>query len=300
MEHFLATLAYLLIGMGLRRVPGFPRETGAALNALIIHVSLPALVLLKVPQLRFSPELLILLVMPWGALLFGFVLVRGLSRLLAWDRPTTGCLLLLVPLANTAFLGIPMVSAFLGPGAVPYALFYDQFGSFIALLTYGSLILTLYGSGDSVPTARQVVSRICTFPPFLALVVALALHGLPLPQLLRPLLTSLAEILVPVVMIAVGWQLTLRLPREILAPLGAGLAIRLVAVPLAALLVCRLLGLEGEVVRVAILEAAMPPMVAAGALAAGAGLVPALAAALVGAGVLLSFVTLPLLFFLLP
>jgi Predicted permeases len=62
---------------------------------------------------------------------------------------------------------------------------------------------------------------------------------------------------------------------------------------------CRLLGLDGEVVRVAIVEAGMPPMVAAGAMAMLANLAPRLAAALVGVGVVLSFATLPLLYRLL-
>jgi predicted permease len=111
------------------------------------------------------------------------------------------------------------------------------------------------------------------------------------------LFTSLAATLVPLVMIAVGWQLTIRLRPEVLPPLCAGLAIKLIAAPLIALLGCQLMGLDSNslAVRVAILEAGMPPMVSAGALAIMANLAPELTAALVGAGILLSFVTLPLL-----
>ena len=54
------------------------------------------------------------------------------------------------------------------------------------------------------------------------------------------------------------------------------------------------LGLRGEMARATVLEAAMPPMVAAGALAIAQQLASWLAAAMVGYGWPLSLATLPL------
>ena len=295
MENFIATLVYLLIGLGLRHLPSMHRDTGKVLNGFIIHIALPALVLLKVPQLSFTGNVWILVSMPWVALGLSWMLVVGAARLLAWDRPTTGCMLLLTPLANTAFLGIPMVRALLGEAAIPYALVYDQFGSFIALTTYGSLILLLYGSGAAKPSLGALVRHIVTFPPTIALVMALLLRATRYPPLIEHLLQQLADTLVPVVMVAVGFQLSLRLSREVLGQLTVGLLIKLIVAPLAALLFCRGLGTAGVVAQVAVFEAAMPPMVAAGAMAIAVNLAPSLAAAMVGVGVLMSFITLPLL-----
>lgn len=294
MENFILTVLFLLIGMGLRRLPRFPRETSQVLNLFVIHISLPALVLLKVPQLHFSLELLTPVFMPWIMLTVAALLVLVAARIFRWSRETIGALLLLVPLGNTSFLGIPMVRAFLGEAGIPAAILYDQFGSFLALSTYGTLVLALYGSSDR-PTPTLVLKKIVTFPPFLALLAALALHGLSFPGPALALLNSLAATLVPLVMIAVGYQLTLRLRPELLLPMFIGLAIKLVISPLIALLGCRLIGLENLAVQVAILEAGMPPMVSAGALAIMAGLAPELTAALVGVGILFSFLTLPLL-----
>jgi len=122
---------------------------------------------------------------------------------------------------------------------------------------------------------------------------------LTFPPPLVALLNALAGTLVPVVMVAVGFQLTLRLSPETLKPLGAGLSIKLVVAPLIALLFCRILGFDTLAARVAVFEAGMPPMVSAGALAIMAGLSPKLTAALIGLGIILSFLTLPLLFRLL-
>lgn len=293
MENFIITITFLLIGVVLKRLPDFPDETGNTLNLFVIYISLPALVLLKIPELVFSKSLLIPTLMPWGMLFFSSALVWILSRLLKWDRATTGCLLLLIPLGNTSFLGIPMVRAFFGDQAIPYALIYDQLGSFLALATYGSLILAFYGTAESKPTIGSVIKKVISFPPFIALVFAFAIRGIPYPSIAVDLLRILASTLVPLVMIAVGFQLRLQLNRKLTSQLSIGLSIKLIIAPLAAILLCKMFGLRGEAVQVSIFEAGMPPMVSAGALAILAKLSPALTAALVGIGIVLSFATLP-------
>jgi len=296
MENFIVTVTYLLIGIVLRRIPKFHRDTGVVLNAFVIYISLPAMVFLKIPQLVFSSELMVLSLMPWGMLIFSWAVIVLLARLFKWDRPTTGCLLLLVPLGNTSFLGVPMVKAFFGDQAIPYAVLYDQLGSFLALATYGSIIIALYGAGDSKPALIDVLKKIFTFPPFIALLGSLLLKGITYPAVVVPILSTLTGTLVPIVMIAVGFQLTMRFSKNVTGPLCSGLAIKLIIAPLVAFLFCRVAGFGGEVVRVAIFEAGMPPMVSAGALTIMANLRPRLTAAFVGAGIVLSFVSLPLLY----
>jgi len=294
MENFVLTISFLLMGMGLRRLPNFPKETSQALNLFAIYLSLPALVLLKVPQLHFSSDVLVPVVMAWAMLAVSALMIIILGKLLRWEKETIGVLLLLIPLGNTSFFGIPMVQAFFGESGIPYAVLYDQLGSFLALATYGAVVLALYGSGTK-PTAASVLSRVISFPPFIALILALACRSLSFPTPLLALLNTLAATLVPVVMVAVGFQLSLRLSPEVLKPLGTGLIIKLAVAPLIALLCCRLLGLNSLAAQVAIFEAGMPPMVSAGALAIMAGLSPRLTAALIGLGIVLSFITLPLL-----
>lgn len=164
MENFIVTITFLLIGMLIKRLPNFPDDTGTALNLFVIYISLPALVLLKIPELTFSRELLVPAIMPWIMLLLSSALVLLLSKTLRWGRPTTGCLLLIIPLGNTSFLGIPMVQAFFGEGAVPYALVYDQLGTFLGLATYGSLILALYGTEESKPSIQSTIKKLLPFP----------------------------------------------------------------------------------------------------------------------------------------
>lgn len=295
MENFIITISFLLIGMLVKRLPDFPEQTGNVLNLFVIYISLPALVLLKIPELRFSRNLLVPAIMPWAMLLFSAVLILLLARLLRWDRATTGCLLLIIPLGNTSFLGIPMVKAFFGEQAIPYALIYDQLGSFLGLASYGSFILAVYGTGPNTPDLGSAVKKIIAFPPFIALIIAFLCRSFTYPDAVSNLLKMMSATLVPLVMVAVGFQLTLQLNKQLVAQLSIGLGIKLIIAPLTVLLACKVFGLKGEAVQVSIFEAGMPPMVSAGALAILAKLSPALTAALVGIGIILSFATLPLL-----
>ncbi|NLI75808.1 MAG: AEC family transporter [Candidatus Riflebacteria bacterium] len=295
MASFVVIALYLAVGVVVRRLPAFPRETGIVLNQFVIHVALPAIILRRIPELAPGSDLLVPALLPWAMVALLAPVVVGLARALAWDRATTGCLLLLVPLGNTSFLGIPMVRAFFGEGGIPYALLYDQLGSFLALATYGAVVLAWHGGDGARAGAGALLTRVVSFPPFLALVVAFALRPFPLPAVVLTALDGLGATLVPLVLVAVGFQWTLDLGRKAWAPLGIGLGLKLVVSPLAAWTLCRALGLSGEAVRVAIFEAGMPPMISAGAVAILAGLAPDLAAALMGFGILAGFVTLPLL-----
>lgn len=298
MANFLLIGVCVLVGILFRRLRAFPADTPQALNMLALYVALPAVILLKVPQMAFSADMLAVAVLPWLMLLLSAGLVLAAARLWHWSRAATGVLLLVVPLGNTSFLGVPMIQAFFGAAGIPFLIVYDQVGTMLIFATYGSLILALYGR-DGATDLVALTRRALFFPPTVALLLGLALRVWTYPAAMTQVLEAIAATLTPLVMTAIGFQMTLRLRPTTLAPLGTGLAIKLLLAPLAALLLCRLTGLQGLAIDVAILEAGMPPMVTASALAVAAGMEAELAVALAGLGIIAAFVTLPLLYWLL-
>jgi len=294
MEQILPFLLFLGAGLLLRRLPIFPVNTDRSLNLYVIYIALPALILLQVPNLHFSSQILVTVIMPWAALFVSALLTLMLCRLMGWSREITGALLLVVPLGNTSFLGIPMVEQFFGSHAVGYAILYDQFGSFLALSSYGTFILAIYGKGEQNSPVK-ILLKIILFPPFIALLLSLFIPTNTLLPI-HPVLTMAADSLVPVVLVAIGFQMQLLLPGREIAPFFLGLLIRLLITPCLFILACRLSGLHSEAVQVSLFETAMPPMVTAGALASIAALKPGLTSAMVGFGLLFSFVTLPFIF----
>lgn len=305
MENFALVLVYLLIGTLLRRVRGFPADTGPVLNQYVLYVALPALVLQKMPLLEFSSQLWIPAAMPWVLLAITAGAVLLAARLWQLDRQITGALLVVLPLGNTSFLGYPMVEAFYGDTGLPFAIIYDQAGSFLALVTYAAIVAAWFSpTAGPRPSGTQILRRILLFPAFLAMLLGLALKGSNYPAFMALLLDSLAATLVPVVMIAVGFQLRLKLDSGQTTPLVLALGFKLLLMPALALGLLWLLQpqpllTEPLLTQVVVLQAAMPPMITAGTVAIGAALAPRFVAALVGLGLLGSFVTLPLWYWLL-
>lgn len=299
MDNFLLILAYLCIGVMLRRLPAMPQNSGIALNMYVLYVALPALILKNVPQLQFSAELLIPAVTPWLLLLAVVATVLLLGKLFRWPREVTGALLIVLPLGNTSFLGFPMTEALFGSDAMPYAVVYDQLGSFIALASYVTVIAALYSPTAAKPTVKGIMVKIITFPSFIALAMGLLLRGTQYPPLATQLIDNLAATLVPVVMVAVGFALTVKFSKSEISPLICALLIKLALMPALVAALWFSLGQRGTAVDVSIFQAAMPPMISAGAIAIMAGLAPRLVSGIIGLGILFGLVSLPVVFWLL-
>jgi len=289
----LATILLLLAaGYACARLGVFAPDAADVLNRFVLYVCLPALILALLPGLRVRAEHLALVAIPWALLALSSAAVLAASRFFGFRRDVEGALLLCVGLGNTSFLGYPMVSALLGEDALRLAIVYDQFGSFLMLSTFGLVIQARYG-GEGSPGAGAVLRRVVAFPPFVALVLAALVAPFGLPPAAVAALRRVGDALVPIAMFAVGLRIKLRPPPE-RGPFALGLLLKMGLLPLASWALALALRAPPEILRVAVFESAVPPMITAGALAMAAGLAPELAAALVGYGLLASMASLPL------
>ena len=295
MENFALIFAAIFLGYATKRLKLFPEDTPAILNKFVIYISLPAMTLLEVPKLTFSLDALIPVIIAWIAMFFSALLVFFVSKFLKFSKEITGALMLVAVLGNTSFVGIPVVSAFLGDAALPYILMYDQLGAFIAVVTYGTFVASYYSSAVKVDV-KTVAKRVVTFPPFITLLLALVFMGSTSDPILTGVLSSFSSTIVPLALFAVGLQLNFKLPSHELKPFSVALTIKLIISPLIALLACSIFGWDSLSAAVSILESGMGPMIVAGALATMAGLSPRLSSAIVGYGILLSFATSSVLF----
>lgn len=291
-DAFALALVMLALGMLFARFRMFPDGAADTLNLVVLYVCLPAAILVYVPRLRFDPALVGLVAVPWLLALAAWVALRLLAPRMRLRRDELGALLMCTMLGNTSFIGYPMIQALLGDEALPYAVVYDQFGTFVMLSTVGLVVLARYG-GEHPPGVCEIALRIVRFPPVWALVFGLTLMPEQPPAWIATALGQLASVMLMLVMLAVGMTIQLRLPRDELGPLALGLSLKLVLLPALALGLALGFGLQGDMRQVAVLESAMPTMVTAAALAISHGLAPRLAAALVGYGIVLAMATLP-------
>ena len=286
---FVLVLSLLALAYLARKLGRFPDSASDVLNRFVIDLCVPAVLLRLLPTLHFEWELLALVATPWLLALAAFALTRAAARALHLAPQTEAVLFLCTALGNTSFLGFPMCIALLGEGALKYAAVYDQLGSFL-LLAIVAPVVVARASGAGRPSLWQTVKRVLTFPPFIALI--LALLPLPRPAYVEPVLEQVGAALTPVAIFAVGLRLRITPPKEG-AAFVLGLLLKLGLLPLLAWGIASALAPSRAVLEVAVLESAMPAMVTAGALAMAAGIAPELAAALVGWGVVAALVTVP-------
>lgn len=297
MTAYWVIFLFIAVGMILQRVPTVPAESAHWLNQLAIFVCLPALILIHVPDLEADQSLLPLIIIPWALLAVTAALVLPLTHFLGWSREVRAVLLVLLPLGNTSFLGFPLVETLLGEDHLSLAVVYDQFGTFLMVSTHVLWVVAWYGAGERV-SVGSMAKRLFQFPPFLALLVALTFGNAWMGEGGFVVAEIFAQALLPIVTLAIGLALRLRLPEQFVRPLIFGVVAKLVLLPIAALVLLWGLGLTMElssaVGRVALLEAAMPSMITASAMLCQARLAPALSTAMVAWTVLLSVATVPI------
>jgi predicted permease len=298
MKAILILLGFFAVGFFLRGRMGESLRHSAAfwLNRYVVYVALPALVLVYLPGVHLGHAFALPVLSAWGIFAFSLLLVLLVARWRGWSRPLTGALLFTVPLGNTSFLGVPFTLAYYGKAGLPYTLIYDQLGSFLILSTVGIFLLSLY-SGHRFQF-HAALSRMIRFPAFVALFLALLLGEGGLPEPLRSLSGALAATLSPAAMIAVGLQLRLAFPREERGPFLFALGTKLFLAPLLLLSLFALLGIDGLAAQVTVFESAMAPMVSSSTLAILAGLEAGFVASVLGYGILASFLTVPLIWWL--
>ncbi len=285
MQNLVLLFGCLLAGLLLRAAGRVPDNAHTALNAVIVHLALPALTLRTLHGFEFEARHLWPVLMPWLLFALGAALFWLAGRWLGLSRASVGALTLVGGLGNTSFVGLPMIESLHGRDGLGLGLLIDQLGSYLALSTVGVLLATAYAAEGRI-TWRAMALKVITFPPFVALVAALLLRPLDFPPALDGALGRLGDLLAPLALLSVGLQLRFDAIASQARLLCLGLGYKLVACPALVVAVLWLQDAAPDMSsRVSVIEAAMPPMIGAGIVAAQARLNAPLVSTLIGVGI---------------
>lgn len=250
-------LGFVAIGVTLRVTGMLSADDARPLNTVLLYVALPALIFSAVKRSTLDPAFAMLPAIGWAVALLGLLVAWGLSRTLKLEGPTAGAFIMVCVFGNTAYVGYPVAQALLGDAGLVRAIFSDVFGNTAAVISLGTLVASHYGAQDvKVNPLKEIV----TFPPFIALAVALVAHTVPVPELVTSWLDALGKLVVPVIMISVGLTLKPSALRGHLAHASVVAAMKLVVLPLVALGLGALLLSDPASQRIAVLEAGVPTM----------------------------------------
>jgi len=279
-----------MIGFGLKLAK---KDYSDVLIHFSILIAFPALIFEKLYPLKLVWSDITIVIIAIFSILFGFFVGYLLSRFLKLEKRSAAVVIMACGLGNTSFVGFPFVEALYGTHALVYALLFDQFGSFLFLSIFGSMIAAWGAGRDS--SVKKLAKSVFLFPPFVSILLSLALKSFELPSFVLSGADKLAAALLPLVTIAVGMKIDLRHIKENIKNTLAILVVKMGVVPLAVLAILPALGVVSGV---ALVESAMPPMVMVAVFAMRYGLDEKLAVSAVALGVFASFAVVPLFYYL--
>lgn len=237
---------------------GVQRAVGFALWVLV-----PPIVIVVTARLELKAGV-------GAGVVFGYLVILTVG-LLAWligdrvlrlPRSSTGALIVTTILANTGYLGIPLVLVLLGGEQVGYGIVWDSLISYPMAFIVAFAIGAAFGDHGASRIGERVRSFFTKNPIPWAFAIGLLLPDAAVPDWLFDAVKVLASSLLPLGFFMVGVQLsvegehgTFRFPPPLTAPVATVLGLRLAAAPLL------LLGLTTVTVGVPdayLLQAAMP------------------------------------------
>ena len=247
-------IMFLLIAVGMFLVKkGYLSEQGGKdLGAILLKVVIPCVVI-KAYLVEYTAEKAMDLAVSLGMTVLSLLVAMAVSYLFFGRKRSIenfGA-----SFCNVGFIGIPLIMAVLGEGAVFYL------APFIALLnilqwTYGVYIMT----GDRNAIRMKVIA---TNPVVLAFLAGLALFLLrvPVPEVIKSTLSSIASMNTPLAMMILGTYVAKMSFREMFASKSAYLCVfvRLVVIPAVTLLIlCRMPGVKMEIKQVMLIAGCTP------------------------------------------
>jgi predicted permease len=227
--------------------------------------------------------------MPWIMFLIAAILFLALERFRIFNRPTALALMITAGLANTSFVGIPVIEALYGKQYVPVGVIIDQMGTFLLVSLVVIPLVDFLRIGEF--SLRVAVRNLFVFPPFIALLLAFVFQYLRPIELVYAVADRLADTLAPLALVSVGLQWQLSSLKNFAKELSLGLGYKLVLAPLIIWFIYSSAGYIPDLRKIVVLEAAMGPMITGGIIAMQKGLNPPLVAAMLSVGIPLSLLT---------
>jgi hypothetical protein len=292
-------LLVMLLGYALARSGFLQRAIVDGLSALVYWVSLPALIIhsLTVQTAAWGAAGRVAAVFALATLL---VLAAGwlTARALRLDRVRLGTFLQAVFRGNLALIGLPLLIFAAGPDQAAAVTAFAVLVMAPAMLGYniGAVLLLTFTCGQAGGGLWRALLSLRTNPLILATLVGVLLQQSPLrlPAFLGSFFGMLGGTAAPLALLCIGSSLAaFRLGARMWTPLAAAL-LKVVALPLIALLLGLAWRLDNASLHLLLLFAATPSAAASVILARQMGGDEALAAAAVALSTLLSLAPLAL------
>lgn len=290
-EIILVPTLMILIGMLLKRANVLFRDHSSLLSKIVINISLPSLIFINIASANISHELIYPPIIAFGISLICMLIAIIYSRIRHYSKEKTWTIIILLSLMNTAFIGYPIVLGVFGNEGFLRAIFFDM-AIALMFVFFGMMLSTFFGGNK-----KEVLKNALKFVPLWAVMFGIIFNifNIPLGYVLKNSLTYLGNSTIPLIMLSLGLTINFADFKSYLSDTIFVSAVRLIVAPLLVYFLLLYLGVDDMILKVSVVESAMPTAMNALVLAITYDLDVELVSSVVFATTILSVLTLPLI-----
>ena len=221
MAKVLPVILIFVVGYILKRANFFRKEHGDLFLKIVFYIAVPALLLLSLPEIELSWEFIYLPLAPIFIVFVTYFLSGFVGRLLKLKQTTMGVVLVGTLIMNIGFT-LPFFIAAYGEEGLIRALMFD-FTNATLTFTFVYYLACKHGAGKS----SSPIKKVLTAAPMWAMLIGIILNltNLSLPDIFNNFLAIVGDLMVPLLMLALGIYFCPRIINAI--PLAASLIIRM-------------------------------------------------------------------------
>ncbi len=304
MEPVLILFSLILVGVVVKKLGIVSDNMNREVSSLVINVCLPAFIL-KSMQFDFAPEVLLssgtLIATSFAVYALSIVLSMAFIRLIGVAKEQRNVYQYVGVFSNTGYMGYPVLYAFAGDLGVFYGAVYNLAFS-VLVWSYGVSIMSKSSQRESKGLWDSI--KAISNPALWAVLIGLSLFtlGIQLPAIVQNILGLIGATTTPLSMMFIGFILSDLHPKDLVRHWRdfAIAGLRLMIIPALVFGILTLVGMEGELLAVPVLIAAMPAAANTAILANRYGADDQLASRIIFITTLLSVGTVPLVLQFLP
>ncbi|ACN99540.1 putative integral membrane protein [Sulfurihydrogenibium azorense Az-Fu1] len=295
-QNLIIIFFFFFLGYIYRKLKIFSENYSKPYIDFIMYVGFPALVINNIYHLKFTSDVFMALLTGWIALILNILFSYKVATLIKLDKKSAISFVMVATFANTGFLGYPFILSLYGSEGLRYAVIFDNLAMFLPIYILAPILISFAKDEKSF---KVDLKKLLLFPPFTALLIALSLKPFQLPSIVLKILDMLGSTVIPLILFSVGMNLRFTSIKKDIKIISLVLLIKQILLPLTVLTILLLLGVSLTLPwKVAILQLSMPPMVLASIFVIEANLNKDIAVSSVALGIILSFLTVPLIYYI--
>lgn len=163
-EVILVPTLMIILGFFLKRIGMLKPQDSNTLSAIVLNVTLPAMVYINISTAKIQPDMMILPIASFILSIICMLIVGVFCKIRGYDKIKSWTLMIAAAMMNTGFIGYPITLNVFGNEGLLHAIFFDMVTP-ILFVMYGMMLVKEFG-GDM----HKVIKKGLEFVPLWAVV----------------------------------------------------------------------------------------------------------------------------------